>query len=530
MDKHVNPDVNTDAAPGRNTAPGSDVNIDTAPDETPDTAGANGGQENKAGKAGKKGSAVKARRAVLMLLVLLIAVMPVIAYAAAARSVRGVFANTFTAALQDKYGLLKSAEGAKIVVVGGSSVCFGLVSPLLEQETGMPVVDFGLYATLGTRLMLDLSEREIGKGDIVILAPELDRQTLSMYFNGEACLEAFDGDLSMLSGLRSDTFKAVAGSFPGYVSRGLSLLKAGTVPDPQGVYNRRSFNANGDIVYPRQGNVMTLGYDPNRLVALTPDILAEDFADYLSRYVRACREKGAKVYFTFCPVNEDSLAEDTTAESIYDFYRFLGEKLECRIISDINDYILPQEYFYDTNFHLNDDGAVLRTYLLARDLKRELGDNSQVMIELPDTAEPSETPDVTPIGGSDGIFIYEGFGKGCEITGVTEAGRGMTKIDIPREFNGRRIYSIGKDAFSGCGKLEEITVHDNITLIRDGAFEIPSLKRVFIDVANADDLEAGERIFGDLTGAEIVLNDAESFGSFVSGYWWSIYAGRMRIG
>ncbi|MBO7658384.1 MAG: hypothetical protein J6T65_03645, partial [Clostridia bacterium] len=97
------------------------------------------------------------------------------------------------------------------------------------------------------------------------------------------------------------------------------------------------------------------------------------------------------------------------------------------------------------------------------------------------------------------------------------------------EFEGRRIFSIGKDAFASCGNLEEITLHDNIALIRDGAFAIPSLRRVFIDVKNADDLEAGEHIFGDYTGAEIVLNDAESFGSFVSGYWWSIYADRMRM-
>ena len=472
----------------------------------------------------------KAVKAVLFVLVLLIVLAPVFAYAAAAQKVKGVYKNTFTAALRDKYDLLCKTDGAKIVVVGGSSVCFGLVSPLLENEMKMPVVDFGLYATLGTRLMLDLSEKEIGKGDIVVLAPELDSQTLSMYFNGEACLEAFDGDPALMNGIRRDTFNDVAGSFPGYVSKALGFLRDGTVPDPQGVYNRRSFNENGDISYARAENVMTLGYDPNRLVDLSPDIISDDFADYLNEYIGKCEKKGAKVYFTFCPVNRDSLEEGTTADTIYEFYRYLGEKIHCKIISDINNYILPKEYFYDTNFHLNDRGAELRTLLLARDLKRELGDNSGVAIDVPkETEQPSGPPTGTPEKGDDGTFIYEPFGTGYEITGVTAAAAGAKTFDIPREFEGRRIFSIGKDAFASCGNLEEITLHDNIALIRDGAFAIPSLRRVFIDVKNADDLEAGEHIFGDYTGAEIVLNDAESFGSFVSGYWWSIYADRMRM-
>ncbi|MBO7657852.1 MAG: hypothetical protein J6T65_00855, partial [Clostridia bacterium] len=61
----------------------------------------------------------KAVKAVLFALVLLIVLAPVFAYTAAAQKVKGVYKNTFTAALQDKYGLLRETEGSKIVVVGG---------------------------------------------------------------------------------------------------------------------------------------------------------------------------------------------------------------------------------------------------------------------------------------------------------------------------------------------------------------------------------------------------------------------------
>ena len=71
---------------------------------------------------------------------------------------------------------------------------FGLRSDLIEQEiNGYSVVNFGLYATLGTKVMMDLSKINIGRGDIVVLAPELNEQTYSLYFNPVALQEALDG-------------------------------------------------------------------------------------------------------------------------------------------------------------------------------------------------------------------------------------------------------------------------------------------------------------------------------------------------
>jgi hypothetical protein len=37
-------------------------------------------------------------------------------------------------------------------------------------------------------------------------------------------------------------------------------------------------------------------------------------------------------------------------------------------ISDANDYIFKDEFFFDTGYHLNIDGVKARTYMLADDL------------------------------------------------------------------------------------------------------------------------------------------------------------------
>ena len=121
---------------------------------------------------------------------LLAALVPAIALIAAGALIPAQYELTFLGALAPKYERLNAIEEPKVILVGGSSTAFGLDSALLEESVGMPVVNFGLYATLGTKLMLDLSRDGIGEGDIVVLAPEIDAQTLSLYFNAESTWQA----------------------------------------------------------------------------------------------------------------------------------------------------------------------------------------------------------------------------------------------------------------------------------------------------------------------------------------------------
>ena len=147
----------------------------------------------------------------ICLLALILILSPVLFVCAYALSIPPVYSETFYGALNEKYGRLNSLEGEKIVVVGGSSVAFGLDSELLESYTGMPVVNFGLYADLGTKMMLDLSLSGISNGDVVILAPEMDRQTLSLYFNNDSALMALDDEPAMMRHLAVDDMLSCVG-------------------------------------------------------------------------------------------------------------------------------------------------------------------------------------------------------------------------------------------------------------------------------------------------------------------------------
>ncbi|MBQ8401973.1 MAG: hypothetical protein IJX14_08590, partial [Clostridia bacterium] len=293
---------------------------------------------------------------ICILLSVLVLLIPIGAVMGMAFGIPAQYGNTFLGEMAVKYDRLTSVEGPKVVVVGGSSVAFGLDSAALEETVGMPVVNFGLYATLGTKYMIGISKAGIGEGDIVILAPETDPRTLSLYFNAEAVWQSLDQDMSMLRYVEYDNWGRLGGGLWNFAKAKYGYWKEGNAPNPEGIYAFSSFNEYGDIIYPREFNIMVGDYDPSQILTLDETLLDSEFIDYVNDYAAWCRQKGATLYYSFSPMNEAALVEGTTEESILAYYSALASALDCTVCSDISDYIMDAAYFYDTNFHLNDTG------------------------------------------------------------------------------------------------------------------------------------------------------------------------------
>lgn len=443
-----------------------------------------------------------------------------------------LYGETFLGALSDKFERLNETDDPKIVVIGGSSVAFGLDSEMLSEYTGREVVNFGLYATLGTKVMLDLSRANINKGDIVILAPETDAQTLSLYFNGEATWQALESDLSMLRYIGSDNYGALLASLPAYLSATLSRAFSGQgAISPDGIYRRDSFNEYGDIVYPREYNVMAAGYDINQTVSFTPDLFDAEFVDYLNGYIAWAESKGASVYYSFCPVNESAVAEGNDEETLAAFYRYVAEHLHCDVISDPTALIMEENYFYDTNFHLNDAGVTVRTARLIEDLYRAEGRTKRIGIELPEAPErpASMEEDLWEENEWSSLFLYEEFGDGLKIVGVADEAKGLTVLEIPYKANGKTVRVLGANALAECTALTDLTLYENLTILETGAFDGASgLTRIHIRRTDAEGLEAAAELFDNASsGIRLYFYSDESYQNFVTGYWWSIHAGRM---
>ena len=393
------------------------------------------------------------------------------------------FDRTFLGELKYKVDRLYSIKEPKIVVIGGSSVPFGVDSALLEEAVGMPVVNFGLYATLGTKMMLDLSLGAIGEGDIVIIAPETDAQTYSLYFNAEAAWQACDSDFSTLFKMSSDEAPKMFGGFWKYVSQKLKYALAENHLDPAGVYNRASFNEYGDISYERPYNVMALGYDSTSAISFSPDIISDDFVAYVNEYTAKAEKRGAKVFFSFSPMNIEAVPIETSLADLNAFAAYIDEKFTVALISDPNYYLYESGYFYDSNFHVNDAGMTLHTATLARDIAAALGIELKREIEIPPIPVKPVDPDGPDLSYDENekYFVFAEYPEGYAIIGTTDEGKAQTHLTTPNAYEGKIVFDIFENAFSGCYSLKEITISTSINSIENGAFaDAPLLEKIHL--------------------------------------------------
>ena len=393
------------------------------------------------------------------------------------------FGDTFMGELKSKYERLKETSGKRIVLVGGSGVAFDCDSALMDDFfPSYEIVNFGMYAGLGTKAVMDLSENYIHEGDIVILSPEQSEQTFSDYFNGEYMWQAADGAFGMLRDLKSENFEAMLGNFPRFALEKLNYVMKGQKPQTDSIYQKKSFNTYGDIELDTcRENILPNGYDVNQKVRFTEDVVQPEFMDYMNDWAKRLEKKGAVVWYRYCPVNKLSV-EDMDDLAVYDV--FLRQKLDFPVIGNPENSLMEAEWFFDTNFHLNQPGKEVNTVQLIRDMKAMLGDDRAVTVELPE--KPHRT-----------------WG------------------DVSAE---TRIWT-AKDSETYQGE-ETIVIPENVTQIEDYAFSnCAGLKQIVLEQKDPSKCIVGQHLL-DGTGAEILVPQM-SVDSYKRNYFWSVYAGRI---
>ena len=87
----------------------------------------------------------------------------------------------------------------------------------------------------------------------------------------------------------------------------------------------------------------------------------------LNRYLQ---KRGAKAVIAGYPIIVDGEASEQFIGQILQFELELRRQCDCEVISDYQDYFYDREYFYDTPYHLTNEGAAIRTEQLIHDLER----------------------------------------------------------------------------------------------------------------------------------------------------------------
>lgn len=465
----------------------------------------------------------KMKRTLSVIAVLLVIAIPFSLVPVVMLAVPSQYDNAYTGALDEKLSRLESIEEDKIVIVGGSSAAFGFDSALIEKYMEMPVVNTGLYAALGTKIMLDLTQKHIKKGDLVVLAPELDAQTLSMFFSSDTTLRAMDGNFSYLLDVDPDHYSSLFGESFEFAFEKLGYFLSGNAPDPSGAYNAKYFNEYGDLAYPRSENEMLYYYDPNTKIRLNSDILNEEFCAYLNNYIAHCKSVGARVVFSYCPMNELAIEGGYDYEAALAFESYLRERIGCEFISYIEDYIIDPGYFYDTNFHLNDVGVKRHTSYFIQDLMLFLGKDKPFTDEIPTEAPELPERDVRypHFDENSKYFTYEKTANGSYmITGVKEEYRTEKTLTVPLGYEGYKVSQIGYGAFSGTSLETLILTEDtNMRFFSNGAFSGASkLKSLYIYYPVEEDIAPPADFVGVASGFTVYIPEGSDYRN---GYYWS---------
>ena len=394
------------------------------------------------------------------------------------------FGDTFMGELKYKYERLEQTEGKRIIFIGGSGTAFGYDCELTENLLKeYQTVNFGMYAGLGIRAVLDLSEDFIRNEDIVIVSPEQDPQTLSCYFNGTYMWQAADGAFYMLKGLKRNSLEQMLGTFPGFALEKLNHVIGGKQPETDSVYSRKSFNEYGDIKDEIcLGNVMPEGFDPDHPVKFKKEMIQEEFICYLNSYAEKIEKKGARIWYRFCPSNRSAVENE---ENVEEYYRYLQKVLEFPVIGNPHNSIMDEEWFFDTNFHLNSSGKKVNTVQAVKDIKAMLGDPSSVKTDLPEKPENrSRDPEMK-----------------------------------------KQIWT--KEKSSVYQDQEEIVIPKEITRIQDYSFEsCKELKRIIIKQKDPSACMVGQHLL-DGTNAQIFV-PKEAADRYRLNYSWSVYADRIQ--
>ncbi len=271
------------------------------------------------------------------------------------------YSTSYNSGLIDKVERLESIEGPKIVLIGNSNLAFGINSEFIEQELQMPVVNMGLHGSLGNAFHEEMAKINVHEGDIYVLC-HTEYNDDGTITDPTIAWITLENHLNLWKILRTEDALPMFKAYPNYLRKCLDLCisEEGEV-DQAYIYSRSAFNEYGDIVYERSENIYEFS-------SVVPPVIADETIQRINELDQWLQEREAHLVVTMPPFGT---GEYTATEAEFElFQQELESKLECPVISNYENYMFDYSYFYDTNWHLTNEGVVLRTKQLVQDLDK----------------------------------------------------------------------------------------------------------------------------------------------------------------
>lgn len=244
----------------------------------------------------------------------------------------------------------------RYILLGGSSLSFGVSAQSMTQELNSPVVNLGLHSGIGFKNVYKIyADLLFPKQDVIILSPEY-----GLIHNGDSLNEIYCQVLSIMrnGALYLDRLRC---GLRLLINAFTILAKSGGKP----IHAEHEFNKYGDFTgYSDKENVQMQVAPAN--VNQLREFHSEKMGLY-QNFVNFLIEKGFDVIYV--PTSIANKACQSTPQEYYQFNKDLAFNT-FHIFNEKYPFCLNNALFYDTSNHLNSHGVPIKTRLFLDAIKQ----------------------------------------------------------------------------------------------------------------------------------------------------------------
>ena len=271
-------------------------------------------------------------------------------------------------ALLKKEEAAQSIKGERILIISGSNTLFSLSARRISKEVNIPTVNLGIHAGLRIEYILDRYLKLVREGDIILLPLEYSSYSYDGKTSETLADFASARDPQWVTG-RAYTLLNNAMSFNigELVSRNLKRFR----PDQKsvGFYDASNIDSygdwtNNDLSSRTERELAKVeGYS-----ALRVAFSAESRSELEDFFLRAA-ELGATVLITFPTTIYFEAYEQEEFKRSIDEIRQFAKSNEIEVLGKPDDFFLPMNLFFNTNYHASSEGRAIVTDRLVELLK-----------------------------------------------------------------------------------------------------------------------------------------------------------------
>lgn len=277
----------------------------------------------------------------------------------------------FAASIIDKQGAIEKLPSPKLVLVGGSSVAYGIDSQLLQDSLKIPVMNMSFQYFLGTDFLLKQVKEHLKTGDVLVISFEhiaeakgttKEKLIVQSFYPKAKEWIVYDGVQDYLQGnllLKTDKIKSI------FYRSLLPVKIEPTIEDTINIFFRKGLNKQGDLV--GHLNNPSMKKIPNSVLNYTLDF--KNTIDNVNYHVEEIEKNGVKVYFSFCPYNKSAF--DANKDAIERMKKITYKEANYTFLDTPEDNVFNDSLFQDMSYHLNKNGRRIRTLQLLKKLKEK---------------------------------------------------------------------------------------------------------------------------------------------------------------